>query len=161
MRIGGDRQITRIARGDLHCRAHGIARQFGRERAIQHIHALNFRRTHHAPARRIETGTQQVADQQAIDIHQRPRALRSGIAATSDQRIAITDIARANRQVRCVAQQILAADHITLFQAFAINRDAGAFMLHPMQALLATLDFLGTHFNGIQNLRFFFGFIFV
>ena len=103
--------VVRPSRANCDRRTDRVAGIDCRERAIQDIDAVDLLRRDHVPARRVEAA-EKVGQQVAVHQHQAARRLQRREAASADQRVAVADVALADRDVRNVPERVLRVDEV-------------------------------------------------
>ena len=116
--------LVRRAGGDVDDAAHRIARIARRIGAIDDVELLHFVRPDDPPCRGIaERIAEEVRNHEAIDHHQRARALRGMSAAKSRHRIIVADVTGTHEEIGRVFDQILGVEGVDPGELFVAKAD--------------------------------------
>lgn len=120
-------EMVRHARMQDHRGAERIARIARRVGAVQDFDVIDLADADEVPAWRIrEARVEEIRQQQAIGIDETARALQGAGRAPADDGVAVADVARANREVRCVAQCVRRGHCVGRIEALAVDHDLDA-----------------------------------
>jgi hypothetical protein len=95
-------------------RAHGVAGECSRKRAVQHIDAFDLLGSDEAPARREARAiAQQVRKQDSVGVNQRPGAVARSRGPTGENRVVeVADVSLAHEQAWEILERVFAVSRV-------------------------------------------------